>query len=150
MTQPLPTKEPSASSILVIDDEPELRRIYVRALRSEGYDVHEANNGHEASRFLDQRSFDLVITDILMPDMDGFETINRIRQAKLNMPVLVVSGVTKVFDLDYLTMSRRLGATAALAKPVRVAELLEAVRNLLNSPPTDDGAVPKQVGASST
>jgi DNA-binding response OmpR family regulator len=114
-----------------MDDEEEIRSIIRRALTMAGHEVVEAGNGAEGTRLFEASPFDLVITDLLMPEKEGIETILELREDHPDLRILVVSG-GMVGDRDGpLADAVSLGADAAVAKPFTVAELLEAVEGLL-------------------
>ena len=119
------------ATVLVAEDEPELREVYRRVLTGAGYRVLLAANGRQACRLLQQEPVDLVLTDLLMPEMDGAELITWMRREGHGMPVLMVSGANSVFKTDFLAVVRDLGATATLEKPVTAEQLLGAVKRLL-------------------
>jgi len=121
-------------TVLVTEDEAELREIYRRVLTGAGYRVLLAANGRQACRLLQQERIALVLTDLLMPEMDGAELITWMRREDHRMPVLLISGANAVFKSDFLAVVRDLGATATLEKPVTSEQLLAAVKRLL--PPT--------------
>jgi CheY-like chemotaxis protein len=105
-------------SILIADDEPGIRDLLVRWLGSRGHAVTCADCGLSASRMLEQQRFDLVITDIVMPDGDGFELIPAVRKAQPTARILAISGGGKYIpSSDCLSLARGLGAHAALLKP---------------------------------
>jgi len=112
------------SRILVVEDDPAIRRAIVAQLRGEGYDVIEAANGREALAAARADKPDLVLTDLAMPVMDGFELITTLRKNSTT-PVIVLSvrggEADRVRALD-------LGADDFVAKPFSVAELLARVR----------------------
>jgi DNA-binding response OmpR family regulator len=118
-------------TVLVTEDEAELREIYRRLLTGAGYRVLLAANGRQACRQLAQEPIDLVLTDLLMPEMDGAELITWMRREGHRMPVLLISGANAVFKTDFLAVVRELGATATMEKPVTGEQLLGAVKRLL-------------------
>jgi DNA-binding response OmpR family regulator len=121
------------STILLIDDEIEVRTTVSRLLQRAGYEVVTASNGAEAlatARFV---RTDLVITDILMPEKEGLETITELRREFPQLPVIAVSGGGIVDPASYLTLAEKLGADRALAKPFGFEELLSTVRELLEA-----------------
>ena len=118
------------AEILIIDDEPAIRRLLVRVLRKAGHTTHEASNGDEGIELFHQVHPELVITDIVMPDMEGIEMIRKLRQAAPTLPILAISGSGTPL---YLRAATGLGATAALAKPFDIAELLSVVGHLLET-----------------
>lgn len=119
------------ATVLVTEDESELREIYRHMLAGAGYRVLQAANGHHACRLLQQEPVDLVMTDLLMPEMDGAELITWMRREGYNAPVLMVSGANAVFKTDFLAVVRDLGASATLEKPVTSELLLAVIDRLL-------------------
>jgi CheY-like chemotaxis protein len=126
--------------ILVIDDDSLMRRMIVRTLRSEHHDVIEAEDGSEGLTQFSTHGATLVITDILMPNKEGVETIRELRQAAPDLLILAISGSTAT----YLPMAKKLGANAVLAKPFLRPELIEAVNRLLGSASKDAGTSPSE------
>lgn len=117
--------------ILVVDDDPAVRDYLHRSLVQAGYGVTAAANGKEALRLFSSQPFDLVITDILMPDCDGLEVLLHIRQVRPQVPVVAISGAdNELFRQD----AAGLGATFVLPKPFTAAELHAAVRRALSPP----------------
>jgi DNA-binding response OmpR family regulator len=120
------------AKILVIDDDAQMRRMIVRTLTEEGHEVLEAADGRAGiMQFLAHRP-PLVITDILMPDKEGIETIRELRREAPGVAVLAISGGG--FSA-YLKMAEQLGASAALAKPFLGTTLIEVVNRLLAKSP---------------
>jgi DNA-binding response OmpR family regulator len=118
------------AQILIIDDEPQMRRLLVRVLSGAGHTVHEAENGRDGIGLFHRVNPVLVITDIVMPDMEGIEMIRELRQEDPTIPILAISGGGNL--ALYLRAATALGATAALAKPFGTDELLSTVTDLLN------------------
>ena len=114
--------------ILVIDDEPQIRSLLRRALELEGHDVVEAANGVLGLRAYQERAFDLVITDILMPDQEGLGCIMELRRLDPGVRIFAVSGAAGAQPMDVLEVARHLGARRAFSKPLKLAEILAAVR----------------------
>ncbi len=120
--------------ILVADDDPAARECLCRSLAQAGYKVTAAANGRQALELFSCQPFDLVITDILMPDCDGLEVLRHIRQVRPQVPVVAISGADdELFRQD----AAGLGATFVLPKPFTAAELHAAVRRAL--PPPGNG-----------
>ena len=117
------------AKILVIDDELPVRRAICLMLERGGYEVLEANDGIEGTALVRAQQPDLVITDIMMPNKEGLETIRDLRRDAPEMPILVMSGNSG--SALYLQIATLLGAHSSLAKPFRSAELLAAVAALL-------------------
>lgn len=118
--------------ILIIDDEASVREFLCDVLRGAGYRVYDAPSGKAGLRFLRQQPVDLVITDILMPEMDGLELTRFLQRHFPNTRIIAMSGDHG--DMDYCTVARFFGAHDALLKPLAVPRLLETVARLLDRP----------------
>ncbi len=116
--------------ILVIDDEEIIRRVLRQALEISGYDVDEAPNGEEGLDRYRQAPADLIITDILMPEKEGLETIMELRREAPEAKIIAISGGGQS-GLDFLQVAERLGAKRAFQKPFRMHEILAAVQEVL-------------------
>lgn len=142
MSQPSETPEPTPPSapeaptaeVLVIDDEPYVRAVLEKALRKEGYTVCSATNGKTALGALAAQNFKLVITDIFMPDMDGYEIIMKINARTPKPQVLAISGGAMNLAGEALRTAKLLGCKGVLAKPFDLAEIYAAVRSLIGPP----------------
>jgi len=118
--------------ILIVDDCAEQRGLYGALLAASGHDVVLAANGREAMKRLRTGTFDLVVTDIFMPECDGVELIRAVRRAQPRLPILAVSGGGDGGDgILYLPLAQKLGATVALSKAARVQAFLAVVADLL-------------------
>jgi len=115
--------EPYAPSILVIDDDAQIRTLFRRLLEDAGYYVAEAASGREGFRAAKDRFFEVVVMDMSMPDMDGFELLRAIRTELPAVKSLIVSGY---MTGTFLPIAEKLGATATLDK-VRASESLLSV-----------------------
>jgi DNA-binding response OmpR family regulator len=120
------------AEILVIDDNPPMRRLVARILTEAAHTVHVAAGGRAGIALFHQVHPALVITDIVMPDTEGIETIKELRRAAPTLRILAISGAYN--RSTYLHAATVLGATAALDKPFGSAELVRLVENLLNGP----------------
>jgi DNA-binding NtrC family response regulator len=101
--------------ILLVDDQPELRRLYRRNLTKLGYEVVEASNGRAAMELAHQEHFDVVISDVRMPDLSGVELLREIYELDPDLPVVLMSGGT---DDETERAAARYGAFAYLMKPI--------------------------------
>ena len=120
--------------ILIIDDE-KLARVTVRKiLERAGYQIVEASTGLEGINQFRAGNIDLVVTDIIMPDMEGIETILELRRIEPDVRIIAVSGGGRTRNLDFLKMAADRGARRVLAKPFSQNDLLEAVRGVLDEP----------------
>jgi CheY-like chemotaxis protein len=118
-------------SILVIDDDTQVLNVVSEMLRLEGHAVDVAENGLRAMEKLGHHRFDLVITDLLMPEKEGLETIAEIRRSNGLLPIVAISGGGRIGPRNYLDTARCMGANATLAKPFARQELLTTVNSLL-------------------
>ncbi len=117
--------------ILVIDDDEIVNAMIVQLLMEAGYDAEGARDGHLGILRLKSTPFDLVITDIVMPEKEGLETIIEIRKMNKTIPIIAISGGGKVNADQYLNMAKNLGADYALKKPIENEHLIGAVRECL-------------------
>ncbi|RMD85059.1 MAG: response regulator [Candidatus Dadabacteria bacterium] len=117
--------------ILVIDDDPAVRVLMREALEPLGHDVIEAGDGKQGMRLFHERRPDLVITNIFMPEQEGIETIEQLRESDSPPPILAVSGGGRFGYTEVLDRALLLGATAALRKPFTVSQLRSIVSSLL-------------------
>jgi CheY-like chemotaxis protein len=123
------------ATILLVEDHAEVRSAMHRVLQRIGHGVVEASDGGEALRFLQRQSFDLVITDINMPGMDGIELILALNERWPDLPVIAVSGGGLLPKELLLDNARGLGVVHTLSKPVEVSSLQAAVEEALGSRP---------------
>ena len=123
------------SRILVIDDDQQVRALLWEILTDEGHEVIEAVNGVDGMRKFREQPTDLVITDLIMPEREGLETINLLRREFPKLGVIAISGGGRVGASDYLPIAQMLGARRVVAKPFSSGEILQAVQELL-APPT--------------
>jgi CheY-like chemotaxis protein len=124
-----------ADTILIIDDEPMVRHLAVRLLDRAGYRTVSAVNGIQGLACFRREQPALVITDLIMPEREGIETIRHIRYEGPNVPIIAISGGTLTGTADFLAMARELGATAILRKPFEPIELLLLVEGCLGNAP---------------
>ena len=111
-------------NILVVDDEKEIAELIEIHLMSQDYNVTKAKNGLEALNFMNEKKYDLVLLDVMMPKMDGKETLKKIRE-KYNIPVIMVTAKTSEKDkVEGLT----LGADDYVSKPIKPLELIARVK----------------------
>ena len=122
------------TKILVIDDEVLVRQTLARILAGSGYQVIDAKDGNDGIEAVRRERPDLVITDILMPEKEGLETIMELRRESPATKIIAISGGGDTGNLEYLQAARRLGACDALAKPFGAHELLQHVRACLDRP----------------
>ncbi|MDP6787514.1 MAG: response regulator [Rhodospirillales bacterium] len=118
--------------ILVIDDEELVRFTLRKYLVSAGHSVVEAKDGLEGLALQKSDPCDLVITDIIMPEKEGLETILALRQDDPDLPIIAISGGGRDGYTDYLEVARPFGANRSLAKPFTQDDLLGAVEDCLS------------------
>jgi CheY-like chemotaxis protein len=116
--------------ILVIDDEPDMLALLRTLLLGAGYDVAVAANARGALEYLVDHRPDLILTDIFMPDGDGFDLIGVVRRSGLGIPIIAISGGATPIGADPLDIARQLGAVP-VAKPFRAQELLDTVKRMI-------------------
>lgn len=128
------------ATILVIDDNVLVQDMIKQALLRAGHAVETAANGRIGLKLMASRRFDFVVTDIVMPEQEGFETIQLLRQITRRLPILAVSGAGKLGRADLLDLARRMGATDVLPKPFEPAELVAKVAAMLAAATTGEDA----------
>jgi two-component system alkaline phosphatase synthesis response regulator PhoP len=115
-------------SILVIEDEPTLARLLSYNLNREGYDVTVAENGGDGLRLAVTQAFDLIILDIMLPGLNGFEVLSRMRERGVQKPVIILTARSAE---DEIVRGLRMGADDYMTKPFGVDELLARVSAVL-------------------
>lgn len=123
-------------SILLVDDEPQVLRAIQHVLQSMSTEarVQATSNGREALALMRDQHFDLIVTDIFMPEMDGLETIGAVRKNLLGTKILALSGGGSLGNTEFLRMAELMGADATMAKPFDPEALADRVRALLQLP----------------
>ncbi len=119
--------------ILVVDDEYQVRKMLRQTLERSGFEVVEASDGKEALKHYHADTIDLVITDIIMPDKEGIETIIDLRKINPNVKIFAISGGGKVSPGDYLILAGRSGAMRTFTKPLDREEILVAIKEALGN-----------------
>ena len=121
-------------TILVVDDEADICTSLQDRLTIEGYKVWTASDGRKGLQVYHDHLIDLVITDVLMPELDGLEVVRTLRRLASAIPIIAMSGGANR-DLDFLVEATEFGATRTISKPFRVEELVVMVHDLLDSIP---------------
>jgi DNA-binding response OmpR family regulator len=125
--------------ILIIDDDDTLRGILTKGLTHAGHSVSQANNGRKGVALFRSDPPDLVITDLVMPEQEGMETIKILHRDFPRIPIIAMSGGLDGSPL-YLDLTTRLGAACTLTKPFTFTQLKEAINEILaKSPPAPGG-----------
>ena len=120
------------ATILIIDDDESILSVLKERLMSEGFKVLTAINGKEGMKLFNDNQVDLVITDMIMPDKDGFETIIELKRVCPDIKIIAMSGGGHGLPEYYLETAKSFGAQYTFAKPFKTNDLLEAVYELLN------------------
>ncbi|MFV0420126.1 MAG: response regulator transcription factor, partial [Dysgonomonas sp.] len=115
-------------NVIVAEDDLTIRQTYSKVLRLNGYQVFEATDGSQVLTILDTTSIDIIISDIMMPNMDGYELLSTLREYGYTMPVLMITAKD-----DFLNMQQgfRLGADDYMVKPININEMILRVQALL-------------------
>jgi PAS domain S-box-containing protein len=116
--------------ILVLDDDDAVRGLLQQALSEAGFEVMSAREGREGMRLVAQHPFDVVLTDLIMPDQEGIETIRKLRRDYPSIRIVAMSGA---MDSVYLKAAELLGAHVSLRKPIDCQDLVRTIRELLGS-----------------
>ena len=124
-------REVLVPNILLVEDDLQVRSFLKALLTRAGYDVREAGNGAEALRACGELPPDLVITDLIMPEKEGLETIIELRRDYPGVRIIAISGGGRNPPQDYLTVAERFGARRTLSKPFSSDEILRAVDEVL-------------------
>ena len=121
----------SGRRILIVDDDKIFRDIVQLMLEQFGYEVTSAQSGREAVKLCDGARFDLVITDLLMPEQDGLETITGLLRSSPDTKLIAMSGGGRLGPESYLEIARMMGVSRVLTKPFTPLELQDAVEATL-------------------
>ena len=118
--------------ILVIDDEPHLRILLESFLLLDGHEVDLAVNGSEGMKLIERNTYDLVLTDVVMPEKDGLEVLMELKGRVPRIRIIVISGGGERLNIkELLNMARLLGADRVLSKPLDFTTLLAVVKEVL-------------------
>ena len=129
--------------LLIVDDEEQLRNLFTRLFTRHNMDVTTCSNGLAAADVLQEQEFDLVITDFMMPDMDGLELLSHIRQ---NYPSMKVVMITAHANVQHAVRTMQTGAIDYIAKPFAVDVVVERVNSVLATPapPSAEASIPRK------
>jgi DNA-binding response OmpR family regulator len=117
--------------ILIIDDEHVIRSMLRSFFEKFNYEVLEASNGNQGVALFKEHKPDLIITDLVMPEKEGLETIREIRKLDHNIKIIAMSGGGIASSDSYLQVAKKFGAQYSFDKPINLEELLAAVKSLL-------------------
>lgn len=118
------------TTVLIIDDDPEILALWSDVLASDGMSVLTAPSGVQGVKLARSNAVDVILTDVLMPDKDGIETLLEVKAQDATAKVVLVSGGGRQVGMSMLQVADHLGADATLRKPVNVDELCATVRRL--------------------
>ncbi|HEB72958.1 MAG TPA: response regulator [Nitrospirae bacterium] len=120
--------------VMIIDDDQYVRSVVKQMLEAAGYVVTEASSGREGIEKHEENPADLIITDIIMPDEGGLETIMKLKRDYPKIKIIAISGGGRIVQVDFLDIAKNLGVVRTMQKPLERAELLEAVAEALALP----------------
>ena len=120
--------------ILVIDDDHHILIMIKKMLERVGFEVELASNGNEGLELYKRTPVDLVITDIIMPEKEGLETIREMRRIRSDLKIIAMSGGGKISSDNYLDTAKIFGASKILGKPFSQKQIVSAVQELLGDP----------------
>ena len=119
------------ANILLVEDEPLVSETLSSAMKSKGHTVVTAANGVEGLKKFAERPFDLIVTDIIMPDKEGIEMSLEMLRHKPGTKIIAISGGGRTGNVEFLKMAGSLGAMATLKKPIRLAEFFNVLNDCL-------------------
>lgn len=117
--------------VLIVDDDDVIREYVQELLLFSNYKVTQAENGKEGFKQVQKNMPDLVITDIVMPEMEGISFIRKLRSYNKDMPIVAMTGNIGGRMEEFLELSSQLGADEVLRKPIKSQELLDVIHNLI-------------------
>jgi len=123
----------TSGKVLLIDDDPALLWLMGQAFEAAGYKTMSAENGRKGLSLLDAYKPDLVVTDIVMPEMEGIGAILQIRRKASPPKIIAISGVGPGGRRNYLSWAKHLGADAVLAKPFRMSQIVALSDRLIDN-----------------
>jgi len=117
--------------VLIIDDDDQFREMLRFMVERAGYEVEEAEDGEIGIELQQQSPFDLIITDIIMPNKEGIGTIVELKNDYPELKIIAISGGGRVVPNDYLDIAEKLGAHRTLSKPFERKELIQTIEELI-------------------
>ncbi len=121
-------KKKGMFKILVVEDDLELNQLFFKTLKRNGYEVYNASDVKEAFGILEKEMMDLIISDVMMPEIDGFEFVQQLREAGMNFPILLITAKGDIMDKQVGFLS---GADDYMVKPIHLQEMMLRVQALL-------------------
>jgi DNA-binding response OmpR family regulator len=132
--------------ILVIEDDHHILLMIKKMLENEGFEIKLASNGKEGLDLFMKISVDLVITDIIMPEKEGLETIREMKRVRSDLKIIAMSGGGKISADNYLDTAKIFGASKLLAKPFTRKQLVTAVHDILGKSSDDKKYIVRDAG----
>jgi len=120
--------------VLIIDDVEVARTVYSAALRKAGHDVETAENGGQATQLVNQSKFDVILTDLVMPEVDGLELIQMLMKIQDRPAVIAMSADEEINQSVYLKAAEMMGADHVVSKPINFDHLNRLVADLSPGP----------------
>ncbi|MBI4243983.1 MAG: response regulator [Planctomycetes bacterium] len=119
--------------ILVVEDNKRIREIITFTLKNKGYSIDEAEDGEKAQELINHTTYDLLILDVMLPGVTGFEIAEHVREKKLNSKILMLSAITQGTSLSDQEMQAKAQVDAFVSKPFKINDLSSTVDSLLQS-----------------
>ena len=120
--------------VLIVDDDEQIRVLLQQMMEWAGFEVLVAENGKIAMQIQSRQPADLVITDLIMPEQEGLETISRLKKDYPGIKIIAISGGGRIGPEAYLPAALELGADLVFSKPFDVQEVVNSVKELLGNP----------------
>ena len=120
--------------ILLVEDDPDVREVLACVLTNDGHTVVTANDGNGGLRVLEAETVDLIVTDVIMPDMEGIQFLRLLRRMPTRPKVIVISGGGRGSANGYLELATTLGADGTLPKPIAATDLRDLIAHVMNEP----------------
>jgi len=114
--------------ILIVDDSKEIRNILSTFLKEEGFKVYTAENGKKALDLIKEKIIDLIITDIRMPEMDGYQLTKKVKEERPRVEIIIMTAYTSIYTEGDI---RKIGADDYISKPFELVDIIEKIERVL-------------------
>ncbi|MCP4678338.1 MAG: response regulator [Deltaproteobacteria bacterium] len=121
------------ATILIVDDDDMMRDMLLQMMETDGHSAMGAADGKKAIGLLENNVFELVVTDLIMPEKEGLETIRYLKKNHPHIPIIAISGGTKMDPESYLGIAKMLGAKYTFTKPIDRAAFLAAIKECVKN-----------------
>lgn len=128
----LNTENIDTKTILVVEDDQHVQMVLKDTLEAVDFKVTVASDGKEALKLVDMHDYDLIITDLIMPEVEGIELIITLKKSQPDLPVLAISGAGPDLGGSYLNLAKSIGAHATIQKPFEMDNVIETATRLIN------------------